>query len=167
MVCKNHIFFLSYVMIFIAFLVQVWRQRRRGRGGFLKYWFLLTGGGVQKGSKYTDVILEQPLSQTWDWSMVILSSKTPEGWRESSAGSQRGVRAWTLFLENCKLWSKIFQGLCKFQKCILQSLDQSPDVWTMRPLLRSKLGSTVSVSGIYWYTATLWWTTTNLYLYAV
>ena len=34
-----------------------------GGGGFLKYWFLLTGGrvGVQKVPKYTDVILEQPL----------------------------------------------------------------------------------------------------------
>ena len=63
---KIKFFPLSYVMIFIAFLVQVCRQQRGGRGGFLKYWFLLTWGGVgvQKGQKYTDVILEQPLINT-------------------------------------------------------------------------------------------------------
>ena len=64
MVCKNHIFPLSYVMIFIAFLVQVWRQRRGGGGGGPKILIFADRGGrgVQKSPKYTDVILEQPLT---------------------------------------------------------------------------------------------------------
>ena len=64
MVCKNHIFPLSYVMIFIAFLVQVWRQRRGGGGGFLKYWFLLTGGlvwGSKKAQNTLTSYLNSPL----------------------------------------------------------------------------------------------------------
>ena len=60
MVHKNNI--LSYIMLWFS-LHSLFKYdvSEGGEGGFLKYWFLLTGGGVQKGPKYTDVILEQPL----------------------------------------------------------------------------------------------------------
>ena len=61
MVFHNNIFHVYYVMISIAFFVQAKGQGEGGGSSNTDLCWQVGRMGVQKGPKYTDIILEQPL----------------------------------------------------------------------------------------------------------
>ena len=97
MVCKNHIFFLSYVMIFIAFLVQVWRQRRRGEGGVPKI-LIFADRGEGGGPKRPKIHWRH----TWTAPSYIFSNLL--FWNSLALTSHPGFICY-------KIWSKILTSI--------------------------------------------------------